>query len=169
MVIDARTRLSRVRLHEPARLVLARRRSGEVDRTADSAEITHVEDRSADAAVTVANAARRLAGAIATDPSVERDVATVGHDALADQLVPIVAWAFDVPDMTDVDAVRIGVTVARTRLLLGTPRSIVLAAVHGLPAVLGDSTSPRRLDEIAIEVALRLRRRRDSSGELPAS
>ena len=114
-----------------------------------------------DPAVAVADAAGRLAAAIRTDPVVGGDVERChGVDAVAEQLVPIVAWAFDVPEMTDLDAIRTGVTVAGTRLLLGTPRRIVLAAVHELPAILDTESGAHRLDEIAIEVGLRLRRQR---------
>ena len=167
MVIDARPGLERTRLQEPARSLLARRLRGDasvvVAQDSDAAT-----DETSSTALAVANAAARLAATIAADPGCAPDVAACGGVAMvADQVVPIVAWAFDLPKMTDVDGVRVGVIVARTRLLLGTPRRIVLAALHELPDVLvTESPSPGRLHELAIEVGLRLRRQRDLPEEI---
>jgi hypothetical protein len=109
-----------------------------------------------------------LAARIDADPGCVPDVAACGGVApVADPPVPIVAWAGAVPKMTDLDAVRVGVIVARTRLLLGTPRRIVLAALHEVPDVLAtESSSPGRLHELAIEVGLRLRRQRGLPEEI---
>jgi hypothetical protein len=168
MVIDAGPRLGRFRLHEPARLLLAQRASGAIHRAgAEDETAREAGDGTTDEAAAVADAAARLTTAIASDPDVERDVAARGAGAVADQLVPIVTWAVDVREMSDADAVRVGVVVAGTRMLLGTPRRIVLAAVHELPAVLGENAGGRdRLDEIAIEVGLRLRRQRELPEDL---
>ncbi len=129
-----------------------------------------IDARPRPATAAIAEAADRVAAALAADQSVARDVAASGGaEGVAHQLVPIVAWAFDVPRLSDLDAVRTGVTVARTRMLLGMPRRIVLAAVHELPTVLvGDVPSSHRLDPIAIEVGLRLRSGRDLPVELRA-
>ena len=168
MVIDARPGLDRTRLQEPARSLLARRARGDA-----SGVVGHGNDAAGDetssSALAVADAAARLASRIAADPGYASDVAASGGvDPVADQLVPIVAWAFDLPKMTDVGGVRVGVIVARTRLLLGTPRRIVLAALHELPDVLvTGSASPGRLHELAIEVGLRLRREGDLPEEIP--
>ena len=165
MVIDARPGSDRTRLGPPARSVLARRAGG--DDNAFGGPGDDPAEATADA-VAVADAAARLAARIATNPGCKADVAACGGvDLVADQLMPIVVWAFEVPGLADVDAVRVGVTVARMRLLLGTPLRIVLAAVHELPAVLlGASPSPGRLDELAIEVGLRVRRQRDLPDDL---
>lgn len=107
------------------------------------------------------DAAFRLAAVVAADPSVELTRAgglDQGVGALAARLVPIIAWARTVPDMTDDVAVRRGVLVAATRSLLGVPQRTLLVAFQELPRILDDETpAPRRLEAIAIEVGLRLR------------
>jgi hypothetical protein len=167
VVIDARPGLDRTRLQEPARSLLARRARGDASVVvAQGNDPAAVETLSS--ALAVADAAARLAARIAADPGCAPDVAACGGvDPVADQLVPIVAWAVDLPKMTDLDAVRVGVIVARTRLLLGTPRRIVLPALHMVPDVLAtESSSPGRLHELAIEVGLRLRRQRGLPEEI---
>jgi len=109
-----------------------------------------------------ADAAIRLAAAVTTDPSVEL-VPDRGHEpalgALAARLEPIVSWARSIPDEADDSAVRRGLHVAITRALLGVPRRTILVAFHELPTTLAAETpAPARLEAIAIEVGLRLRR-----------
>jgi len=108
------------------------------------------------------DAAVRLAAAVTTDPSVEL-VPDRGHEpalgALAARLQPIVSWGRSIPDEGDDNAVRHGVHVATTRALLGVPRRTILVAFHELPTTLAAETpAPARLEAIAIEVGLRLRR-----------
>ena len=103
------------------------------------------------------DAPRRLAAAVAADPSVELTASDL--DRLPASLEPIVAWAWSIRDESDDTAVRRGVHVAATRALLGLPRHSILVAFHELPTVLSrDAAAPTRIGALAIEVGLRLRR-----------
>jgi hypothetical protein len=80
-------------------------------------------------------------------------------DALAWQLRPILAWARAVPQLTDAEAVRRGITVARTRSLVGMPQQPTLVAMKEVAAVLGsDGPATHRLGSLASEVSVRVRR-----------
>jgi hypothetical protein len=108
------------------------------------------------------DASYRLAAVVARDPSVElvpdRRIDS-GVGALAARLEPIVSWARALPDEADDTAIRRGVHVAATRALLGVPRRTILVAFHELPATMASETpAPSRLEALAIEVGLRLRR-----------
>jgi len=107
------------------------------------------------------DAAYRLAAAVAADPSVtltREGGLDRGIGALAARLEPVIAWARTVSDTTDDVAVRRGVLVAATRMLLGVPQRTLLVAFQELPIVLaGETSAPRRLEDLAIEVGLRLR------------
>lgn len=103
------------------------------------------------------DAPRRLAAAVAADPSVELTASDI--DRLPATLEPIVTWALAIRDESDETAVRRGVHVAATRALLGLPRHTILVAFHELPTALArDTGAPTRIGALAIEVGLRLRR-----------
>jgi len=107
------------------------------------------------------DSARRLALVISARRHVDLadDGPDAGIDALARQLRPILAWARAVPQLTDGEAVRRGVTVARTRSLVGVPRRRTLVALQEVATVLGwHGPTADRLDSLAIEVGLRVRR-----------
>jgi hypothetical protein len=103
------------------------------------------------------DAPRRLAAAVAADPSVELTASDI--ERLPASLEPIVTWALAIQDESDDTAVRRGVHVAATRALLGLPRHTILVAFHELPTILARETgAPTRIGALAIEVGLRLRR-----------
>jgi hypothetical protein len=108
-------------------------------------------------------AATRLAIAIAAAaPSasgVSAGGASASIDTIAARIGPIVSWAREVPRLRDAEAVRRGVTVARTRTLVGMPIGGTLVALHELTSVLEwDSARASRLDALAIEVGRRVER-----------
>jgi hypothetical protein len=108
-------------------------------------------------------AAYRLAAVVTADPvlALAAGARDVPVDMLAARFDPLVAWARNVPAMTDRDAIRRGVILAGTRTLVGVPRRMTLVALHELPATMRQETpAPRRLEALATEVGLRVRRQR---------